>query len=198
MHDIVGASVPERGCYPGLGSVPHCCVTKERPAERKGETSLAASSHDTPLIRKLESIFPLSEDERSALESLPIQVANLGPDQDIVRIGDRPLRCFLIQDGFTCSYKITGEGTRQILNFHIAGDIPDLQSLHLSVLDHSISTITPCTVGFIPHEGLHDLCGRYYRITSALRRETLIDAAVFREWIVNNGRREACPAMAHL
>ena len=29
------------------------------------------------LIRKLESIFPLSEDERAALESLPIRVANL-------------------------------------------------------------------------------------------------------------------------
>jgi CRP-like cAMP-binding protein len=156
------------------------------------------ASHTSPLIRKLESIFPLSEGERSALESLPIQVANLGPDQDIVRIGERPSRCFLIQDGFTCSYKITGEGTRQILNFHIAGDIPDLQSLHLSVLDHSISTITPCTVGFIPHEALHDLCGRYYRITSALWRETLVDAAVFREWIVNTGRREALSAMAHL
>lgn len=152
----------------------------------------------TSLIRKLESIFPLSEDERSALESLPIQIANFGPDQDIVRIGDRPSRCFLVQDGFTCSYKITGEGTRQILNFHISGDIPDLQSLHLDVLDHSISTITPCAVGFIPHEALHDLCGRHYRITSALWRETLVDAAVFREWIVNNGKREAYPAMAHL
>ena len=90
------------------------------------------------LIRKLESIFHLSEDERAALESLPIQVANFGPDQDIVRIGDRPSRCFLVRDGFTCSYKITGEGTRQILNFYISGDVPDLQSLHLNVLDHSI------------------------------------------------------------
>jgi len=160
-------------------------------------TSLLAS-HTSPLIRKLESIFPLSEDERTALESLPIEAANLGPDQDIVRIGDRPSRCFLVRDGFACSYKITGEGTRQILNFHISGDIPDLQSLHLTVLDHSISTITPCAVGFIPHEALHDLCERHYRITSALWRETLIDAAVFREWIVNTGRREAYPAMAHL
>jgi len=150
------------------------------------------------LIRKLESIFHLSEDERAALESLPIQVANFGPDQDIVRIGDRPSRCFLVRDGFTCSYKITGEGTRRILNFHISGDIPDLQSLHLTVLDHSISTITPCAVGFIPHGALHDLCRRYYRITSALWRETLVDASVFREWIVNNGRREALNAMAHL
>jgi CRP-like cAMP-binding protein len=34
-------------------------------------------------------------------------------------------------------------------------------------------------------------------ITIALWRETLIDAAIFREWIVNVGRRDALGAMAH-
>ena len=29
-------------------------------------------------------------------------------------------------------------------------------------------------------------------------RETLVDAAIFREWIVNNGKREASRAMAYL
>jgi CRP-like cAMP-binding protein len=150
------------------------------------------------LIRKLESIFPLSGDGRTALENLPIQVAKFEANQNIVRAGDRPSRCFLIRDGFACSYKTTGEGTRQILNFYISGDIPDLQSLHLNVLDHSISAITPCAIAFIPHQALHDLCERHYRITSALWRETLVDAAIFREWIVNTGKREAYTAMAHL
>src|SRR3712207_4139041 len=82
--------------------------------------------------------------------------------------------------------------------FHIAGDIPDLQSLHLKVLDNSIGTITPCKVGFIQHEALRDLCLRYPRITSGLWRETLIDASVFREWMVSIGRREAYNRIAHL
>ena len=108
-----------------------------------------AASHVSPLIRKLESIFPLFEDETTALESLPIQVANLEADQDIVRIGDRPSRCFLLQNGFACSYKLTGDGTRQILNFHISGDIPDLQSLHLEVMDHSLGTLVASRLAFI-------------------------------------------------
>jgi hypothetical protein len=37
-------------------------------------------------------------------------------------------------------YKVTGK--RQIQGFHIAGDIPDLQSLPLRVLDNSVGTIT--------------------------------------------------------
>jgi uncharacterized protein YdaL len=51
-----------------------------------------ASLHprDNPLIRKLVSVFTLDESERQALENLPMQVAVIKDDQDIVRIGDRP------------------------------------------------------------------------------------------------------------
>jgi len=150
------------------------------------------------VVRKLESIFTLSQDEKSALEALPVQVVKIGPDQDIVQAGDHPSRSFFLQEGVACSYKITGEGSRQILNFHVAGDIPDLQGLHLEVLDFSVTAITGCTIGYVQHDALLSLCERHPRITSAFWRETLIDAAVFREWIVNNGRREAYTAMAHL
>ena len=151
-----------------------------------------------PLIRKLDSIFTLSDDERQALESLPMQVTVIGKNQSIVREGDRPSRCFLLLSGFACTYKLTGQGKRQIMAFDVPGDIPDLQSLHLKVLDNSVGTLTPCRVGFITHEALRDICNRFPRITAAFWRETLIDAAVFREWVMNVGRREASQRMAHI
>jgi CRP-like cAMP-binding protein len=150
------------------------------------------------MIRKLESIFPLSDEERQALESLPVQVSTFKPDQDIVRIGDRPSQSFMILRGFTCVYKLTAEGKRQIVAFHVPGDIPDLQSLHLKVMDNSVATVSPCTLGFIPHEALYDLCNRYPRITAALWRETLVDASIYREWVTNVGRREAYNRIAHV
>jgi CRP-like cAMP-binding protein len=84
------------------------------------------------------------------------------------------------------------------VSFSLPGDIPDLQSLHLKVLDNGIGTISPCSVGFITHEDLRDLCTGYPRITAALWRGTLIDAAIFREWVLNVGRREAYTRMAHV
>jgi len=159
-----------------------------------------ASFHSeyNPLILKLDSIVRLTDDEKQALLSLPVQVNALKADQDIVREGDRPSRSCLILSGFACTYKITAHGKRQIVAFSIAGDIPDLQSLHLDVLDTSIGTISPCTVGFIPHDALHEVCARYPRIAAALWRETLIDAAIFREWVMNVGRREGYSRMAHV
>jgi CRP-like cAMP-binding protein len=159
-----------------------------------------ASLHprDNPLIRKMESVFTLTEDERQALETLPMQVMVIKDDQDIVRMGDRPSRSCLILSGFAATYKVTAGGKRQIVSFAIAGDIPDLQSLHLKTLDTSIATISTCRVGFIQHEALRDICLRYPRIGAALWRETLIDAAIFREWVMNVGQREAYQRMAHV
>ena len=73
-----------------------------------------------------------------------------------------------ILSGFACTYKMTGDGKRQIDSFNIPGDIPDLQSLHLKVLDNSIGTLTPCSVGFITHEVLRELCAALSRITAGL------------------------------
>ncbi|PVE25301.1 Crp/Fnr family transcriptional regulator [Microvirga sp. KLBC 81] len=127
-----------------------------------------------------------------------MQVAVLKEDQDIVREGDHPSRSFTILSGFTCTYKMTGDGQRQIVAFCIPGDVPDVQSLHLKVLDISVATLTPCSVGFITHEDLWDLCMRYPRIAAAFWRETLVEGAIFREWVLNVGRREAYPRMAHV
>lgn len=161
---------------------------------------MAAGSHppNTPMIRKLESIFPITDQEKQALQDLPVQVVGLKPGLDIVRIGERPSQCCLILEGFTCVYKLTSEGRRQIIALHVPGDMPDLQSLHLAVMDISIAPISPCKVGFIQHDNLRRVCERYPRLTAAFWRETLVDASIYREWLLNIGQREAYPRMAHL
>ena len=151
-----------------------------------------------PLIRKLRGGLQLSADERAGLESLPMRVEVIRADQDLVREGDRPSRCFALLEGCAISFKRTGAGKRQIMTFHISGDLPDLQSLHMKRLDNTIATITPCKVGFVEHGALLDLCARFPRITNALWRETMRDAALFKEWVMNVGRRDAQAGVAHL
>jgi hypothetical protein len=64
------------------------------PACTSGERQIPSLFHpdDNPLIRKLESVFTLGDDERQALENLPMQLAALKDHQDIVREGDQPSR----------------------------------------------------------------------------------------------------------
>ncbi|MDP4005597.1 Crp/Fnr family transcriptional regulator [Methylobacterium sp. NEAU K] len=156
--------------------------------------------HKHPFVRKIESIalFTLSVDERAALFALPMQVAQVGAYQDIVREGDRPSRCFTVLEGVACTYKSTQAGKRRVMAYHVAGDVPDFQSLHLKVLDISIATVSPCQVGFVQHDAVRALLRSHPRVGEALWRATLIDAAIVREWMLNTGRRDSYARMAHL
>jgi hypothetical protein len=67
------------------------------------------------------------------------------------------------------------------MSFHIAGDIPDLQSLHLDVMDHDLGMLRAGKVTFIPNGDIRAMNERHPRIAAALWRNTLIDAAITQE-----------------
>jgi CRP-like cAMP-binding protein len=150
------------------------------------------------LVRKLQATNRLNDDDIAAIERLPIVAHDLEGHESIIREGDKPKQCCLLFDGFACRSKTTDEGKRQILSIQISGDLPDLQSLHLEVMDHDITTLSKCTLGFVSHEAMRDLSHERPRVADALWRDTLVEASVFREWIVNVGRRSASKRMAHL
>ncbi|MGY3533892.1 Crp/Fnr family transcriptional regulator [Bradyrhizobium sp. USDA 4452] len=157
-----------------------------------------ASNLASALITKLTASNILDGADVQALQQLPIKQRRLAAQQIIVADGSQPQECCLLEEGFAFRAKMTPDGHRQVLSLHIPGEIPDLQSLHLNVMDHDLLTLTPCSLGFIPHAALRNLNRQRPKVADALWRETLIDAAMFREWIVNIGRRSATERMAHL
>jgi CRP-like cAMP-binding protein len=150
------------------------------------------------LILKLRSIAELDADDEAVLSALPMRVRSFQADEDVVQEGQRPADSVLVLTGFLCRYKLVGDGKRQILSFHKPGDIPDLQSLFLGIMDHNLGTLVPSELAFIAHSDLHAVVDRYPRIAAAFWRDTLVDAAIFREWMVSLGRRSAYQRLAHL
>lgn len=150
------------------------------------------------LTRRLRSMSALDDEDVRALRSLPYIVRRYPANQTIVRNGEKPSECCLIIEGFCLRSKATSHGQTQILSFHIPGDIPDLESLHLHVMDHDLMTLTECTLSFVSHTALRNLTRRRYGVAEALWRDTLIDAARFREWIVNIGQRPAISRLSHI
>jgi len=146
----------------------------------------------------VESTAPLAPEEKDALMRLPLRLHTIAADQDILRAGDSPSECCQVVEGFACRYNTTAEGKRQILSFHIGGDIPDLQSLHLPVIDHNLITLASSKLAYIRHDDLRSLTRSHPRLGDLLWRDTLIDAAIFRQWMVGLGRRSARSRVAHL
>jgi len=150
------------------------------------------------LVNKLAQDFDLSQVELDAVLALPFNIREYPANAEILREGDRPSQCCYLVEGFLSRHKYVREGTRQIMSFHFPGDIPDLHSIHLAHADHYLGTLTPTTVAFIGHAAIRDLTVEYPRLAACFWRETLIDAAIFREWIINIGRRQAPGRIAHL
>lgn len=151
-----------------------------------------------PLLRKLQSIADPTDAEHRALADLRPTIKVLDAHGDIVREGDRPSIVCLILEGFACRYTTVPSGRRQILSLHIPGDIPDLQSLFIKVMDHNLATLVPTKVALIAHDAMRNLIDRNHRVAHLLWRDSLVDAAIFRRWIVGIGRRSAYARFAHL
>ncbi len=150
------------------------------------------------MIRRLERRSPLAEADREALLSLPYTTRKLPPSAHIIRDGDRPEHVCLLLAGFAHRYKLTGEGGRQIISIHMASEFVDLQNGLLSIADHSVQTLTEVEAACIPRRAVEELMLVSPSIGRALWIDTLIDASIFREWVVNVGRRDSRARVAHL
>ncbi|WP_244507500.1 Crp/Fnr family transcriptional regulator [Methylobacterium phyllostachyos] len=132
------------------------------------------------------------------MAGLPMQVSAYEPHQDVVVENDRPARCFTVLDGIAAAYKTTNEGGRQVTAFYVPGDVPGFQCLQLEVLDFSIAAVTTLRIGSVGHDAVRGMLAAHPRLADAFWRTTLIEGSLAREWLLNNGRREAYGRLAHL
>lgn len=156
------------------------------------------SSTLSGMLRTFEMRVPLAEPDRRALLDLPFQTRWIDAGRYISREGDRPPTVTLILSGLAIRHKVTVEGLRQIFSVHIPGDFVDLEGALLNVADHNVQTLTRCEVATVPREAIVNLVDNHCHLARAMWVGTLIDGAIFREWIVNVGRRSARAAMCHL
>lgn len=151
-----------------------------------------------PFIRKLSRHQGLSTEEAEALSALPFILRDVSSGQDIIRQGDQPVHSCVMIKGLAARFKMVREGERQINSFHIAGDVPDLQSLFLERMDHGLTALIATTIALIPHRALDRLITENPGLARRLWRETLVDSSVFLEWMCNIGRRPAIIRVAHI
>ncbi|WP_152048268.1 Crp/Fnr family transcriptional regulator [Aureimonas psammosilenae] len=160
--------------------------------------SVSTGTPSEVLSRRLSRRWDLPPSALSLLRDIDFDVQTLPSRTSIIEEGQRATACCLILDGVTSRFQLTQGGERQIHEVHVAGDMPDLLSLHLRKMDHSLRTLSECRVAFVTHEQIWGLCRQSEEINAALWRETLIDAAIFRTSIIRVGRLPAVSRVAHL
>ena len=152
----------------------------------------------TLLLETLELRTPLPQVDRQAILALPYTLKSLSPGSYAVREGEPPTGCGVLVSGFAYRQKLTGDGGRQILSIHIPGEALDFQNIFLNVADHSVQMLTRGQVALVPRADILKIARSSHAIGHAILVNVLAEASIFREWILNVGRRDAKSRLAHV
>ena len=150
------------------------------------------------LFRRWKRRLPLSGGDEAALVNLNWVRKQYQRDAYLAREGEPTSVCTVLLQGFAFRQKILSDGSRQIMSFHIPGELLDIQNCLIEVADHNVQAMTRCLVAVVPKELLMDVMSDRPNVRRAIWLDSLLDASVFREWVVNVGRRDARQRIAHL
>jgi CRP-like cAMP-binding protein len=149
------------------------------------------------LIEKLRQHSPLDNGDVAVLRKLTYHIRQVDGGEDFVRQGDVCDTSAVVLDGCVARYHTLQTGGRQYLSVHLPGDWPDAQSLFIQQMDHSLCGMSASVLCTIPHVELIRAFRSRPAIAFAIWRETLLDAAIFREAITNNSSRSGLSRLAH-
>lgn len=166
------------------------------------ETSRSSSPLDEGnsfLVRKLSHYRNLPADELLPLEgSLQRSRRTTQPRAILIEQGEPAGEICVILDGWAARQKVLADGSRQILAFHLPGDICEFNALLGAAADTETIALNGVKSARITRRLLNELAVAAPRVSQALWWEALSSNAIQREWLINIARRSATERIAHL
>ncbi|QIK95530.1 Crp/Fnr family transcriptional regulator [Sphingomonas sp. HDW15A] len=150
-----------------------------------------------PFLQKLERGCTFTGEERDAILALPFTPMQIEANRDFLREG-QPVDCStFVFSGMVGAFKQDRSGRRQVVSIYIPGDMVDLHSVPVPETAAALQSLVATTVLHVPHPALRDIAARYPKIAFAFWRQSVLDAAILMEWVMNLGQRNARCRTAH-
>ncbi|MCE7029655.1 Crp/Fnr family transcriptional regulator [Jiella avicenniae] len=149
-------------------------------------------------VRKLSHFAALSNDDVQAINRLgELRLRLYEPRETIIAEGERPEVINLHLDGWAYRHTVLANGKRQITSVLIPGDLCDFNMFVLDKMDHSVTALTSVAIARITRPDFEAVIAERPRLTQALWRETLVNAAIQRERTTTLGQRDAVERISH-
>lgn len=149
-------------------------------------------------VRRLQLNSDLSPDACEAITALPWRIIKRPRHSYVLRESDLVKEVSVLLSGFAQRQKHTSDGARQIVSFSVAGDPLDFDCLFLGEPDFSVQMCSDGAIACVRSEAINELLDSQMEVDRAVTATLLADAAIFQEWVVNTGRRDARQRIAHL
>ncbi|TSE11636.1 Crp/Fnr family transcriptional regulator [Mesorhizobium intechi] len=168
-----------------IPTVPNACASME-----SDTLSLDA------LFARIRSI-PLGRAERDALAGTAMGVRAFDRGETIFDSDQYPSQLHIISAGWAARSISSMDGSRQITDFAIAGDLCDLTALgHSSV--GRVTALTAVRATVLNRQALTEAISAYPKLGRAFMSIALVEQATLRVWLAYMGRHEKTTHLAHL
>jgi|GEM_PF-665376 CRP-like cAMP-binding protein len=146
-----------------------------------------------PIQCRLEGTRALSRRDILVLDNAETQ--RIESSHDIFSEGDNRTTLAFLEDGWACRYRLLGDGRRQIINFHVPGDLvgpitPTAKSF--------AAAVSECIVRYVSRDTLFDRIGASMSLSAAIEVMFAADYEMMAERTVSLGRRNAKERISHL
>jgi CRP-like cAMP-binding protein len=125
------------------------------------------------------------------------KTARFRKGRDVIVAGTRPQFLYVNDDGWLSRYKILHNGSRQIVNFVLPGEIFGLQACVFHKSLYSVATITDTTLSAIPAEIVGKVVERNAKLSRTLFWSAVREAAILGEHLIDTARRSAYGRVSH-
>ncbi|MFW5824867.1 MAG: Crp/Fnr family transcriptional regulator [Marinobacter sp.] len=149
------------------------------------------------IIRHFQHYSELTDDDQKLLASLEKSPRDFDKNRVIWRQGSDSENFYTVRSGWACAYRNMEDGSRQVLDIYVPGDIIGLREFAFRRRVSSLQVITDASLCPFPKHHLTDvfaasplLCNLFFLIAAR-------DQAILVERLINLGRRSALEKIAH-
>ena len=173
-------------------SAPKKALVAGAPAPRRADTGGARVPLTPPSLDRLTLDNLLSEYGRG------VRTVKVRKNKDVVISGNHYDCVYVNHNGWLARYKILHNGSRQIMDFILPGQVFGLQACLFKRALYSVVTITETSLSTIPFDMVDNVFERNIGLAKALFWSAAYEAAILGEHLIDVARRSAYERVSHL
>jgi CRP-like cAMP-binding protein len=152
---------------------------------------------NSPVTERLMLTGDLSTEDIRIIQILQGNTKKFPARLDFPRPAEGKKTLYVITRGWAYTFKDLQDGSRQVIDVLIPGDIAGLRTGLLASPDQSVGTITEIEAAEISNIAILRLFQQWPRVASSLLWAASQDSAILAERLVDIGRRSATARIAH-
>ena len=152
---------------------------------------MADRQHPTPLRARLEKYYQIPPEAGRLLDRAEHEVVEVAADSLVIKRSERNT-CFLaVESGWLFRYRQSQDGSRQVVNFILPGDLINPDAAVVTSMDHEVRTLTDVTLRRIEKQTMGRLLKSAPSLIAGLWWTSVQEKGMLRAHVVRLGRERA-------